>query len=209
MLNHHIELHPHTAHHWGKPVVELEYTTAGNYRYRAGADFETYWQAQPRIVSHDEAIALWPDDNGTEVITAITEARIPITLQDVITQLKALPPDVVPVLDTGGQPDAFLNPYRGNNADMALIPGSELHPARTLARLLASEIGSTRTGYKGGECLIHGQCGLWVAEYGEVTYRGVKGVTPDGVIQTALMSGVRDPVVVRCPHCHGAGHINS
>ena len=208
MLTDHLQLYRHTAHHWGEPVVELEYTTAG-YRYRAGSHFDQYWNATPRIVSREEAIALWPDDHGAEVVAAITEARTPITLNELITRLEELPPDVVPVLDTGGQPDAFLIPYRGNSADMALNADSERHPAGTLARLLASEIGSTRTGYKGGEFIIHGQCGLWVAEYGEVTYRGVKGVTPDGVIQTALMSGIRDPVTVRCPQCHGTGHIQT
>lgn len=209
MMNDHIEMYQHTAHHCGEPVVELEFTAAGLYRYRAGANFDEYCNATPRIVSRSEAIALWPDDNGAEVLAAITEAQTPITLQEFIAQLEALPPDVVPHLDIGGQPDAFMYPYRGHNADMALKPDTEQHPAGTLARLLASEIGSTRTGYKGGEFPIHTHCGLWVAEYDEVTYRGVKGVTPEGLIQTALMSGVREPVSVCCPHCRGTGHINA
>ena len=102
-----------------------------------------------------------------------------------------------------------MHPYRGHNEDMALTPDSGELPASELARHLANEIGHTGEGYKGGEFLIHGQCGLWVAEYGEVTYRGVKGVTSEGVIQTALMSGTRDPVTVRCPHCQGTGHIQT
>ena len=98
----------------------------------------------------------------------------------------------MPLLDIGGQPDDFMHPYRGHNQDMAFTPDSGELPATELARRLAYQIGHTREGYKGGDFLVHGRCGLWVAEYDEVTYRGIRGVTPDGVIQTTLMSGSRD-----------------
>lgn len=123
----HIELYQHTAHHWGKPVAALEYTD-GLYRYRASFDFDDYWNAEPSIISREEAISLWPDENGVEAVTAITEARTPITLQEFIAQLGSLPPDTVPLLDIGGQPDVFMHPYRGHNRDMAFTPDSGESP---------------------------------------------------------------------------------
>ena len=203
-----MELHEHTAYHWEAPV-SLTFAAAGQYEYRAGANFSEYDAAEPRIVSRQEAIALWPDDNGAEVVTAITEPRTPITLQEFIAQLEALPADTALTLDIGGSLDDVPEPYRGCYEDMSLMPSESGPLAGEMARTLVFHLGDTRTGYKGGEFMVHGQCGLWIADYGEVSYRGVKGVTADGVIETALMSGSRGPVAVRCPHCNGTGHIKA
>ena len=92
---------------------------------------------------------------------------------------------------------------------MSLGVSPDTVTASSLTRSLASVIGHTHTGYKGNETLIHGQCCVWIAEYGEVSYRGVTAVTPDGIILTALMSGNREPVSVPCPQCGGAGNIKA
>ena len=84
-----MELHYHIANHYGSPIVRLKFVD-GRYEYTAGADLDEYCNAEPRMVDRDEAPALWPDANGAEVVTAITEARTPISLQEFITQLEAL-----------------------------------------------------------------------------------------------------------------------
>ena len=203
-----MELHEHTANHW-EPLVSLTYIAPGQYEYRAGTNFSEYDAAEPRIVSREAAISLWPDDNGAEVVTAITEARTPISLQQFIAQLEALPADTALTLDIGGSLDDVPDPYRGWYKDMSLMPSQSGLLAGEMARTLAFHLGDTRTGYKGGEFMVHGQCGLWIADYGEASYRGVKGVTADGVVETALMSRTRDPVAVQCPHCRGTGHIQT
>lgn len=205
-----MELRHHTANRYGCPIVQLQFAY-GRYWCTTGASMEEYFNAKPRMVSRKQAIALWPDANGAEVVTAITEARIPISLQELINHLIALPPDTVVRLDIGRYPNDVLYPYRGDYRDMSLsaTDDADANTAGELAQRLTADIGHTRTGHKGDEALIHGQCGVWIAEYGEASCRGVKGVTPDGIIQTALMSGSRDIAAMSCPDCGGSGTVKA
>lgn len=60
---------------------------------------------------------------------------------------------------------------------MSLAPDDGIAPAGALARRLTSDIGLTHEGHKGAQSLIYDQRCVWIAEYDETRYRGIKHVT--------------------------------
>jgi hypothetical protein len=113
-------------------------------------------------------------------------------LKDLIRTLELAPADADIRLDNGCPPGEFMS-WRGNYAELSLDPhGTE---DRTVGELLAAAracIGSTFTGYKGGEYTMSEHTEVWADEYGTCPGRKPVGIRfdVDGVV---LVTRVEDP----------------
>jgi len=97
-------------------------------------------------------------------------AKKPIkTLGEVILLLKAQPPFNTIKLDFTDDNPCDLESYRGYYEDLSLDYGWDTEPivVRDLLKMFEDADGSTYTGYKGGDFIMHRKTLIWVAPYGD------------------------------------------
>lgn len=112
-----------------------------------------------------------------------------MSLGEMIAALRACNPDSDIFFDFGGLHPTDVDSYRGYYDDLAI--GFSDDSGSSVKRLLSElepAVGSTFSGYKGGDFRMHDGTPMWVANYGRCHSTAVVGVRDLGwgvVIDTA------------------------
>lgn len=100
-----------------------------------------------------------------------------LTLGQLIQRLEQIDPRIPIRFSFGNFGVGGLDSYRGFYKDLAIAYDEDYNV--TVGKLLEDlrlALRQTFYGYKGGECYMHNDTPLWVANYGEVTSTAVCGV---------------------------------
>ena len=110
-----------------------------------------------------------------------------LTLGRLIAALDAVPGETVVQFSDGSAPGKPES-YRGYYSDISLPPETRLVTAANLLAQCRGVLGSTLTGYKGGDYLMDARTPLWSSCYGECSNTAIVDFKMDGgslILQTA------------------------
>lgn len=114
--------------------------------------------------------------DGISLILQDVRKDYHLNLGELIAILGSLDDDTVVVFDHGGYPDEF-DSYRGYYSDLSISSSGNksLSTAKGLLEKCGQALGSTFTGYKGGDFFMESSTPLWSSQYGD-TGKAIVGI---------------------------------
>ena len=141
---------------------------------------------QRRIRDPDEASVMGVDASMRDYMDATSEAllitrgRYHLTMGQLIDELRKCHNQDAKVRFPDGMAPGEARSYRGYYEDLAFEPGDPQRGWNVTVRQLLARcedlIGSTMTGYKGGEYRILRDTPLWMSHWGEVSDIAITGL---------------------------------
>jgi hypothetical protein len=130
--------------------------------------------------------------NVMSEMAAETRSKYHLTLGQLISRLEKMHTRNHRLLTSDGRGIEGLGSYRGYYSDLALHPvDGPVWTAAQLHRACSGVLGTTLTGYKGGEFIMKKDTPLWLASYGCLG-QAIMDLTPGGILVTRNLDKQED-----------------